>query len=383
MATPEKWVEWVTGTVLTFREAVNSVFTANTPGIGLVPAPLGTPANVLYESGWGALPASGGGSGIINKFRNGTFDIWARGTPINATATYAYMADGWMVQSNGATSAVSRQTGRLLTRFCLRITGAASVTTVNFKQRIESFIAANLTSQQTVFQIWIYNNTGASFTPTLTVKEPTVVDNYGATTTIVNAVSLQACPDATWTRIAYCFAPDTSAPNGLEIEVNIPTGSLDASTKYVQFTEADIRVDSSAVSGLISSPSTPELRPVGIEQEFCERYYFRINSAVNNQPLAMLQAFNTIQGFGKAMDLPTTMRATPTTAMSSINDLSMWNAAGGVQSTCTAGSFEKPSTNSIGTGTGLSVAAAILVAGNASFFVFLGTTSWISASAEL
>ena len=56
-----------------------------------------------------SLPRSAGG--LVNKFRNGTMDIWQRGTSsLTATTSGAYTADGWIVLPTGASVTCSQVT---------------------------------------------------------------------------------------------------------------------------------------------------------------------------------------------------------------------------------------------------------------------------------
>ena len=50
--------------------------------------------------------------GLINKFRNGTFDVWQRGTSaLTASTGGAYTADGWIVKQTGAAFTCAQASG--------------------------------------------------------------------------------------------------------------------------------------------------------------------------------------------------------------------------------------------------------------------------------
>lgn len=403
-----KFINWITGTPTPIEDGVASAFTLTlqqsiidamnqAPFLpsgpnhraGFVPDPgavAGT-TKFLCEDATFKVPGSsvsGATIGYVNKFRNGTLDIWQRGTSsLSVTSTYAYKADGWMMQSNGANSTASRQTGRSLTEYCARITGAASVTTVNFKQRIESYVACPLIAGNITVQLWIYNNTGSSFTPTLTVNYPTAQDNYAGTTTLVNAVSLASCPDAAWTQLGYTFATSTSIANGLEVEINIPSGQLANSARYIQFAELDIRSDPAASVGQVTTFNTPELRPIGPELDFCQRYYYRRSSSSSTDVLCMHQAFRTDASFGPFIMLPVTMRATPTCSVSANSDINCLTAAGGGPLAGTNFDTSGSSRNLIGAYNGQSWTPASLAAGNATIVIFANSSAWMDATAEL
>jgi hypothetical protein len=228
--------------------------------------------------GWAAAKLGDTG-GMMNRFRNGTMDIWQRGTSglaVGATTAFAYTADGWMVAgtySSGAGPTVSQAGGRLRTKASLQVTGAANVTDVQVKQRIESYIAAALCSQTVTIQAQVYNNTGAAITPTLTVNRPSAQDNYASVTADVSTVSLQSCASGAWTQVAYTFAANAASYNGLEILFDFGN-NFSTTGKDIQITEADIRVTPGVATGLASVPPPPELRPIATEIPFCQRYFW-------------------------------------------------------------------------------------------------------------
>ncbi len=252
---------------------------------------------------WATAPAAGDSSarainsawhgqnlpgGSLNKFRNGTMDVWQRGTSalaVSATTVFVYTADGWMVAgtySSGAGPTVAPAAGRLTTKNSLQVTGAANVSDVKIKQRIESLIAAAFCSQTVTVQAQVYNNTGGAITPTLTVNRPSAENNYTSVTADVNAVNLQACATGAWTQVAYTFSANAASYNGLEILFDFGN-NFSATGKDIQITECDIRVTPGVATGLNANPPPPELRLLPNEIEFCERY-FRKSNALNTAP---------------------------------------------------------------------------------------------------
>ena len=134
----------------------------------------------IIAGGWPAARLSEIGGGFLNKFRNGTMDVWQRGTSaLTATTSGAYTADGWIVLPTGASVTAAQAGGRLVTKNSLQVTGASSVTDLIIKQRIESLMAAAFCSQTVTVQAQVYNGTGGSITPKLTVNRPSAQDNYG------------------------------------------------------------------------------------------------------------------------------------------------------------------------------------------------------------
>jgi hypothetical protein len=214
--------------------------------------------------------------GFVNKFRNGTMDIWQRGTGSSTVTTSgAYVADGWIVVPTGASCTAQQSTSNARTgaqsTYSLLMTGAASVTDILVKQRIESFIAQQLEGQTVTVQAQVFNNTGGSITPTLTVKHATAADNWASATTDVSAVNLQSCVSGSWTRVAYTFTASTSSGNGLEITFDFGN-NFSTTGKSVQVTELDVRATPGVTTGTTSTPPAIELRPYPVELQICQRY---------------------------------------------------------------------------------------------------------------
>jgi hypothetical protein len=263
--------------------------------------------------------------GLLNKFRNGTMDVWQRGTASMSVATSgAYTADGWIVVPTGASVAVAQAAGRALTANSLQVTGATSVTDVVVKQRIEGAIAAPLTSQVVTVQARVFNNTAGPVTPTLTVKHANAVDNWGASTIDVNAANLQTCANSVWTLVAYSFTDAGSAANGLEISFDFGA-NLSHGTQSIKITELDIRATAGMPSGAQTAANRippAELRPIAGELALCQRYLYVLNqSGAEN-----LVAFGAVYATGAmycAVTVPQPMRAAPTVTLSAASDFNI------------------------------------------------------------
>lgn len=247
------------------------------------------PQAYLDETDKLSMPAMNGAAlnvslsgGFRNVERNGTMDTWQRGTSGTITAgTPSYAADGYIVGCTGANVIWAQAAGRLLTSYGLKVTGDTSVTDVLIKQRVQGAIVARAASQRVTVQRWVYNNTGGSITPTITVKHATSLDNWGATATDVNGVSLQPCANGQWTQVSYTFA--ASASSGLGLEITIDFGNnFSTNGKYVIMTECDTSVTPGAPVGLpVLAIPAAELRPVASEILLNQFYYKQMNDAGN------------------------------------------------------------------------------------------------------
>ena len=248
------------------------------------------------------------GSGFVNRFRNGTFDVWQRGASGSVTTSGGSTADGWIVVPTGAslswqqgappsTGGVPPPTG---SDYFLYLSGAAGITDVVVKQRIEGSIAAVLAGKQVTVQLAVNSGLGSPPTPTLTVKHPNAQDNFSALTTDVGAVALQGLSPNAWVVLSYTFTAPSVAGNGLEISWDF--GAL-ASTALA-IGQADIRATPGVATGLNSSPPLPELRPISVETMMCQRHYMQLTASARTYLQA--SAFYDVSfGF-----LP--MRVTPT-----------------------------------------------------------------------
>jgi hypothetical protein len=342
----------------------------------------------------GSTVSIGGPGGLVNRFRNGTMDVWQRGTSsLTATTSGNYAADGWIVLPTGASVTCSQVTNNrtgALSLYALKMLGATSVTDVIVKQRIESYVAAPLAGQVVTVQAEVYNSTGGSITPTLTVKHATSQDSWGSSTTDASAVNLQACANAAWTKVAYSFTASSSSGNGLEVAFDFGN-NFGSGSNYVYIAELDIRVTPGAAGGATnSSPPPPELRPIFAEQPFCQRYYYRrpanpnatYTSTGGYDIICVVQAYSASGAFGKLVDLPVTMRAAPTVNVSNIGHFSMWNPGGTSVSAFSGGAsafLTTPYTISNNGFTGASGSSA----GDASQLVFNTSSGWFDGSAEL
>ncbi len=269
--------------------------------------------------------------GFVNKFRNGTMDVWQRGTSGTSTTTAGpttqTAADGWYVVPTGANVTWNQVAGREPTVYSLKITGASSVTDVLVKQRIESSIAAPLAGQIVTVQAQIYNSTGNTVTPTLTVKHAGSADNWSSPVTDVSAVSLQSTPNSQWTQVAYTFSANAASSNGLEISFDFGN-NFSGSGQSIQITELDIRSTPGVATGVNNTPPAPELRPIGSEMPFNLRYLFAINEGGND---TQVPVFGSYSGAASAIlgqvQFPVPMRAAPSFAAVSVGSFKFLDLA--------------------------------------------------------
>ncbi len=345
----------------------------------LTMAATGTNKKVTFANLQASMSSSSNPTGgFVNKFCNGAFDVWQDGTSGTITAgSPAYTADGFYIGCTGANVPWAQVAGRYATKYGLKATGAASVTDVFFKQRIESSSCNSLYPQataQVTIQAKIYNATGATITPTLTVKHATAVDNWAGTTTDVNAVNLQSCPNTTLTTVSYTFASASGTTNGLEVTIDCGN-NFSTSGKSVEVFEWDIRVTPGVATGLNASPPIPELRNIAVETAFCQRYYPVFSyTGSPNQYVAIGHAVSSTQNLvgilfeTETWTLPTGVTVSNATHFGTLN-----NVGSGIA--CTSVNFVNATNYQ---GVIQPIVSSGLTAGNASFFYASNTSAKIA-----
>lgn len=201
----------------------------------------GPDATEVQPSNWNAKHTTKGS--LRNFLHNGAMDIWQRGsTGLTAlVGVRTFRADRWAVVPAGANATVQQAavapTGAKA-RYALQVVGATSVTTVDISQRV---VAEDIPeAKRTVtFQFQIYNNTGADFTPSLLLGTPAAADNF---TTVTNRLTqvLGNCVNGAWSQVSHTvdISAFTNIDNGLQIDLRIPSGSLNSAAKDVRITEA-------------------------------------------------------------------------------------------------------------------------------------------------
>jgi hypothetical protein len=231
----------------------------------------GSPGALGCNNSLGSTPA-----GMVNLFRNGTFDVWQRGTGATSIATSgAYFADGWWVQPTGAAvscSQVSDPTSSPLALFALKCAGAASVTDISIDHPIESYLAAKVKGRTFTVQFEFFNNSGVSVTPKLTTRYPSAQDSYTSNTVDINAVSFQACANATVCLESLTETASASATNGYEVDIDFGN-NWGSSSGTFDVSEADFRLTPGVTTGLNSAPPLPDMRPIFAELPFNQRYF--------------------------------------------------------------------------------------------------------------
>ena len=183
----------------------------------------------------------------INFFRNGNFysAFWTNATGLSCpVGVETINADYWSVNPNGAAVTTKRSTDTpdIYSLWSLEIDGAASVTDCSVGQQINGDLSATMRRPST-FSGYIENNSGLVLSPTLEIWTANSFNNF-ATTTLQKTVNLQTIANATWgyVTVTVDFSTVTNTANGLFIKIRLPSGTLSATTKRVNFSRLKIQL---------------------------------------------------------------------------------------------------------------------------------------------
>lgn len=304
-----------------------------------------------------SVTASYGGAGYVNRFRNPGMSVVQRGTSGSAAASsLTTTADGWILLPSGA-GVTWAQAGQIEiggSNYSLQITGAASNTDVLLRQRIESDMAAPLTSRTVTVRFFLWNYAGgASITPTLTVRYANTTDNFSTAyaESGLNSVNMQTIANGASGVCAYTFVETGHATTGLSIDIDF--GALGSGDSFY-VSDFDIRVTPGAATGIQPNAPAAELRPLAAELALCQRYY--VTSYGNGVAPGTATANGAVGGIPSVtsggqynllpVQFPVQMRANPS--------ISWWDVAGNASrySYLASGSF----TSNIANGSGGSMA---------------------------
>ena len=323
-------------------------------------------------------------AGFRNALRNASLDVWQRGASVTITAgTPAMGADGVVVSATGANVTASQIASPFATPntyWALKLLGQSGVTDLAVRFPIESLRAAALAGRTCTFQLAVHNPTGSAFTPAITVKHASAQDNWGSPVTDVNAATLQGCPAASDTVVAYTFACAAGAINGLSITVDFG-GAVNGIGSFIAVSAFDCRVTATLPVGLCSVAPSPELRDPASEFAFCQRYFATsydngvapgtITSA-GQETLSTVTSSTNVTGLARKIAFAAPMRSEP-----SVTPYSPVSGSPNLVYDNTHAADTTPSVNSIGM-RGYAISMAPITATSNAAFLW----HWV-ASAEI
>jgi len=369
-----------------------------------------SPAIVLAADGTATAQLSsvndGAISGTRNRIINGDMRIDQRNAGASVTPTSdVYTLDRWIaVRSQTSKFSVQQNTADAPTTqgftHCMKVTSLSAYTVTSsdyftINQSIEGLNIADLawgtaSAKSVTLSFWVRSSLTGTFGG--------VFNNSGATRSYPFTYTISAAN--TWEQKSITVTGDTSGTwlttngAGIEIRFGLGVGSSQSGTAgswsgstFLGATGATSVVGTNGATFYITgvqleagSVATPfERRSFGQELALCQRYYFKmLNDTGGTIYLSTLQAYNASAAFGKLIDLPVPMRATPTCVAS--GTFTPHNTTGGTTTAFSSTTIDAPSKYNLSTGNWSGSSG--LTAGQATG---LGTSNnaYIDASAEL
>lgn len=219
---------------------------------------------------------------------------------ITAGAALAYTVDRWYGYSTGANVTGQRVQGATVGQFRYQFTGAASVTSVGFGQRIEQLNSAYLAGTTATLSVDLSNS--VLTTVTWTAFYATTADTFGtlASPTRTQIATGTFTVTSTVTRYSANISIPGAATTGIEIVFTV--GAQTSGTWVI----GDVQLE----PGPVATPF--ERRSIGAELALCQSYYetgFVVRAAPYVRPAGVAttdsNCFATVQ-------FRVTKRASPT-----------------------------------------------------------------------
>ena len=272
-------------------------------------APLASPT----FTGSPSVPSLNGGqlAGIRNLITNGSMGIDQRNAgaaqTITAGAALAYTVDRWYAACTGANVTGQRVAGTAPDLYAYRFTGAASVTSILFGQRIEQADCFQLAGTTATLSAVLSNSFLTSVT--WTAYYANTADTFGtlASPTRTQIATGTFTVTSTATRYSTQIAIPSAATTGIEIVFSV--GAQISGTWTIDNVQLE--------PGTTATPF--ERRPIAFELARCQRYFV-------SEAFIAFRYGPTVGSFNSTIYLPVSMRANPTATLSG---LTYSNASGG------------------------------------------------------
>ena len=319
-----------------------------------------------------------------NYLNNGGMDIWQRGTTFSiGTSTTTYTADRFLGYRSSAVTGmtVSRSTdaptGFTYSAKVQRDVGITTTNNLNFRQALESQQSRYLAGKTVVVSFYAKagaNYSSASNALVTTLYSGTGTDQSNASMTSWTGVTsvAAATSNITTSWVRYSMT-GTVASNANQIGLtfaNTPVGTAGADDSYL-ITGVQIE------EGNQASPFTMLGESIPGELAACQRYYYRVGTAINNAPIGGGIASGATTA-GIAVFSPVPMRTAPTSidaANLATTDFTAFTNAITAPSTIAIASATSVRIDLTG-GSGMTLKAPVYLVTN-------GTSGYLGLSAEL
>lgn len=247
--------------------------------------------------------------GFRNRIINGDMRIDQRNAGASQSITAAspsYSVDRFIVRPIGGTVTGQRVAGTGSTQYVYQITGGASVTQLQFEQRIEASNSYDLAGSSATLSVNLSNSLLTTASWILYYANST--DNFASNTLISSG---NWTISSTIARYNATISIPAAATTGLYLIIFV--GAQTSGT----FTIGNVQLEAG------STATDFERRPYGTELALCQRYYLKKSAvAVNGLALSGNAVVTNVQ-----QDFPDTfptMRASPSASISSASDFTIY-----------------------------------------------------------
>lgn len=330
-------------TTPTFAPTLNGVaatahtivkFVGNT-AVGLAIADLQGDAWLKYDlanTRWILMNSAAGvvQTAFKNRLINGAMAIDQRNSgaaqTITAGAALAYTVDRWWAACTGANVSGQRVAGTGESQYRYQFTGAASVTAIQFGQRIEQLNSYDLNGQVCTLSVDLSNSLLTSVA--WTAYYATTADTFGtlASPTKTQIATGTFTVSSTLTRYSTQITMPAAATTGIEIIFSV--GAQTSGTWVI----GDVQLE--------ANPGATAFERASYSDEFsrCQRYHYHTIEHVLGVTL------NSTDGYNSCLEFPVSMRAIPT-----LDAGGAYQVSGGTTGTVAirTGTGQNPSTEAV------------------------------------
>ena len=243
--------------------------------------------------------------GFKNRIINGDMRIDQRNTGASQSITAAspsYSVDRFIVRPVGGTVTGQRVAGTGSTQYVYQITGGASVTQLQFEQRIEASNSYDLAGSSATLSVNLSNSLLTTASWILYYANST--DNFASNTLISSG---NWTISSTIARYNATISIPAAATTGLYLIIFV--GAQTSGT----FTIGNVQLEAG------STATDFERRPYGTELALCQRYYQARNSGGGYDCGCTGQAYSTSAVYGP-ISLLMEMRSAPTITLAQVGN---------------------------------------------------------------
>ena len=238
------------------------------------------------------------GFGFKNRIINGSMAVDQRNNGASQSITVAggntYTVDRWFAITSGATITGQRVAGSGSNQYNYQFTGAASVTGIQFVQRIEQKNCYDLAGQTATLSCNFANS--LLTTVSWAVYYAGTADSWGGSNTTIASGTFTV--SSTLTNFSTQISIPAAATTGLQVVFSV--GAQTSGT----WTIGSVQLEKG------STATSFDYRPYGTELALCQRYYYRVVTDINS-PFGVGFITSATLAYIN-VPFPTTMRITPT-----------------------------------------------------------------------